>query len=375
MAEDWVAHVDPATSKTYYHNATTQETVWERPAALAPPPEEAEVEWVKHVLPCGKEYYEHTATEETSWTVPAGYHAAIAKRDWREREDPGSGELYYYNLRTQETSWEPPEGYAEAQLAKRDDGPPPEVTPRAGNPVAIFDTSVGSFEAEIYLDRVPVMASNFMDLAKKGFYNQTHVHRVTPGTMVWLGCPHSADLDHDSVGKGLPPVGPFQNLWTGETEERTDPGFIKEDRLDRTSNAAGCLAMVNAGRPGTTGSIFVISAVDNPDIDHFRKGAMKFPVFGKLLGAHSLALCRRLSEVAWTRSPAGHPRPEVPVRLSLISLRDGNTEAGVFRSAKDVYRAMAADSGPAAKKARVLPSPRMDDPWGPQYGRTPGGRT
>ena len=249
------------------------------------------------------------------------------------------------------------------------------MTPRAGNPVAIFDTSVGSFEAEIYLDRVPVMASNFMDLAKKGFYNQTHVHRVTPGTMVWLGCPHSADLDHDSVGKGLPPVGPFQNLWTGETEERTDPGFIKEDRSDRTSNAAGCLAMVNAGRPGTTGSIFVISAVDNPDIDHFRKGPMKFPVFGKLLGAHSLALCRRLSEVAWTRSPAGHPRPQVPVRLSLVSLRDGSTEAGVFRSAKDVYRAMAADSGPAAKKARVLPSPRMDDPWGPQYGRTPGGRT
>ena len=86
---------------------------------------------MKHVLPCGKEYYEHTATEETSWTVPAGYHAAIAKRDWREREDPGSGELYYYNLRTPETSWEPPEGYAEAHLAKRDDGPPPEVTPRA----------------------------------------------------------------------------------------------------------------------------------------------------------------------------------------------------------------------------------------------------
>jgi hypothetical protein len=36
------------------------------------------------------------------------------------------------------------------------------------NPVATFHTSVGDFSAEIYLDRVPITASNFIDLCKTG---------------------------------------------------------------------------------------------------------------------------------------------------------------------------------------------------------------
>ena len=36
------------------------------------------------------------------------------------------------------------------------------------NPVATFKTSVGQFSAEIYLDRVPITASNFIDLCQTG---------------------------------------------------------------------------------------------------------------------------------------------------------------------------------------------------------------
>ena len=35
--DDWVEHRDPATGKSYYHNAKTGETVWEIPTALAKP--------------------------------------------------------------------------------------------------------------------------------------------------------------------------------------------------------------------------------------------------------------------------------------------------------------------------------------------------
>lgn len=52
---------------------------------------------------------------------------------------------------------------------------------QAGNPVATFDTTMGSFSAELYLDRVPRTASNFIDLAQSGFYNGLHFHRVIPG--------------------------------------------------------------------------------------------------------------------------------------------------------------------------------------------------
>lgn len=34
------------------------------------------------------------------------------------------------------------------------------------NPIAVMDTSMGVMKVEIYLDRVPITASNFIDLAK-----------------------------------------------------------------------------------------------------------------------------------------------------------------------------------------------------------------
>ena len=39
------------------------------------------------------------------------------------------------------------------------------------NPVATFDTTMGEIKCEIYLDKMPITASNFIDLAKTGFYN------------------------------------------------------------------------------------------------------------------------------------------------------------------------------------------------------------
>ena len=39
------------------------------------------------------------------------------------------------------------------------------------NPIAVCKTSMGTFKAEIYLDKMPLTASNFIDLAQTGFYN------------------------------------------------------------------------------------------------------------------------------------------------------------------------------------------------------------
>ena len=46
---------------------------------------------------------------------------------------------------------------------------PTAVFPRSAtmaNPIAVMDTSMGVMKVEIYLDRVPITASNFIDLAK-----------------------------------------------------------------------------------------------------------------------------------------------------------------------------------------------------------------
>jgi cyclophilin family peptidyl-prolyl cis-trans isomerase len=52
------------------------------------------------------------------------------------------------------------------------------------NPIATFDTSKGAFKAELFLDKTPVTASNFIDLARTGFYDGLHFHRVIEGFML-----------------------------------------------------------------------------------------------------------------------------------------------------------------------------------------------
>jgi cyclophilin family peptidyl-prolyl cis-trans isomerase len=58
------------------------------------------------------------------------------------------------------------------------------------NPIAHFDTSLGSFSAEIYVDKMPITANNFVRLAKEGFYDGLHFHRVIKKFMVQFGCPY-----------------------------------------------------------------------------------------------------------------------------------------------------------------------------------------
>ena len=87
------------------------------------------------------------------------------------------------------------------------------VRERAGaeskNPVAKLETSMGTLYAEIYLDRVPRTASNFIDLAQSGFYNGVHFHRVIPHFMAQFGCPNARDLSGHSGRPGT--GGPLPN--------------------------------------------------------------------------------------------------------------------------------------------------------------------
>ena len=59
------------------------------------------------------------------------------------------------------------------------------------NPIATFSTTMGDIKCEIYLDQMPITASNFIDLANSGFYNGLHFHRVIPDFMDQFGCPYS----------------------------------------------------------------------------------------------------------------------------------------------------------------------------------------
>merc|ERR1719473_1350145 len=128
---------------------------------------------------------------------------------------------------------------------------------------------MGTMQVELYLDRVPRTASNFIDLARSGFYNGIHFHRVIPGFMNQFGCPHAKDPTSRRAGTGGPKDGTFKNLKTGGTEKRFNGGNIKDENISRDSNGPGTLSMANTGRPNSGGSQFFLNVADNKNLDWF----------------------------------------------------------------------------------------------------------
>lgn len=183
----------------------------------------------------------------------------------------------------------------------------------AGNPSAVFDTTMGSFTAELYLDRVPRTASNFIDLAKTGFYDGLHFHRVIPGFMNQFGCPHSKDPKSSRSGTGGPPDGTFKNLATGKDEKRTRGGNIQDENISKDSNVPGTLSMANTGQPNSGGSQFFLNVASNANLDWFSGGASKHPVFGKI--TEGMDVATKISKVKTQRD-----NPVVPIKMKSITI-------------------------------------------------------
>ena len=135
------------------------------------------------------------------------------------------------------------------------------------NPTATFETSLGTFTAEIFQDQMPVTAGNFLKLAKSGFYDGLHFHRVINEFMIQFGCEFSKDPASPRAGTGNSPFGRIQDEHPPE---------------HKLSNKPGTLSMANTGAPNSGGAQFFINTIDNSRLDWFTPGPSRHPVFGKV---------------------------------------------------------------------------------------------
>jgi len=169
------------------------------------------------------------------------------------------------------------------------------------NPIATFDTSMGTFKAEILLDEMPITAENFISLAKGGFYDGLHFHRVIKSFMIQFGCPHSKDPASPRCGTGGPPHGTIAD------EHPENAKF---------SNEPGTLSMANTGQPNSGGSQFFINTVHNNFLDWFSPGQSKHPVFGKISEGMDV-----VNAIETTKTGA-QDRPVTPVKVERITIED-----------------------------------------------------
>ncbi|MBA2299226.1 MAG: peptidylprolyl isomerase [Chloroflexi bacterium] len=110
---------------------------------------------------------------------------------------------------------------------------------------ATIATEIGDIDIELFDESAPKAAKNFIDLAKKGFYDDVIFHRVIPGFVIQGGDGQygkKTSLERGRVGTG-------------------GPGYKFEDEPVKGEYQRGSLAMANAG-PNTNGSQFFICTDD-----------------------------------------------------------------------------------------------------------------
>ena len=109
---------------------------------------------------------------------------------------------------------------------------------KAEGPQATIKTSLGEVRVQLFAKLAPKTVKNFVELAKKGYYNGVLFHRVIPGFMIQGGDPTGTGRGGESI--------------YGEAFE--------DEFSDQLFNFNGALSMANAG-PNTNGSqFFIVSA-------------------------------------------------------------------------------------------------------------------
>jgi peptidyl-prolyl cis-trans isomerase B (cyclophilin B) len=129
---------------------------------------------------------------------------------------------------------------------------------------AVIETKLGNIELRFFPDVAPNHVNNFIELAKKGFFDGTTFHRVIPGFMIQGGDPNTKNPDRSKHGMG-------------------GPGYtIKAEFNDKHHNR-GILSMARSSNPDSAGSQFFICVADSSFLDK------QYTVFGEVVSGMDVA--------------------------------------------------------------------------------------
>ena len=121
------------------------------------------------------------------------------------------------------------------------------------------------------MDKAPITAGNFLDLAKKKFYNGLSFHRLIAGFMVQGGCP---------LGTGT------GNYVDPETKQ---PRYIKhESHPELKHDKEGVVAMARTSDPDTASSQFFIDLGPQPFLNAGGADPYGYAVFGQVVDGMSV---------------------------------------------------------------------------------------
>ena len=154
---------------------------------------------------------------------------------------------------------------------------------------AVIETKFGNMELKFFPEIAPQHVTNFIDLAKKGFYDGTTFHRVIPGFMIQGGDPNSKNPDRSKHGSG-------------------GPGYTIKAEFNEKPHKRGVLSMARAAHPDSAGSQFFICVADSFFLDK------KYTVFGEVVLGMEVAD----KIVSRPRDKADNPLEKIEMKVKIV---------------------------------------------------------
>jgi len=154
---------------------------------------------------------------------------------------------------------------------------------------AIIETKFGNITLKFFPEVAPGHVKNFIDLAKKGFYDGTTFHRVIPGFMIQGGDPNSKDPNKSKHGQG-------------------GPGYTIKAEFNDKPHKRGTLSMARAGHPDSAGSQFFICVKDSSFLDK------QYTVFGEVESGME-AVDKIVSQ---ERDASDNPKDRIEMKVKIV---------------------------------------------------------
>ena len=123
---------------------------------------------------------------------------------------------------------------------------------------AVMDTSKGPIRLKLFADKTPNTVANFVNLARRGFYNKLRFHRVIPDFMI--------------QGGGF----------TAGMRQKDTRSKIQNEADNGLRNERGTIAMARTSDPHSATAQFFINTVNNDFLNHTGKTSQGwgYAVFG-----------------------------------------------------------------------------------------------
>jgi len=165
----------------------------------------------------------------------------------------------------------------------------PEEIKKMTETSAVIETKFGNIELRFFPDVAPNHVKNFIDLAKKGFYDGTTFHRVIPGFMIQGGDPNTKTQNRSRHGFG-------------------GPGYTVKAEFSEKLHKRGTLSMARSQDPDSAGSQFFICVADAPSLNG------KYTVFDEV--ASGMDVADKI--VSQARDKRDNPNNKIEMKIKII---------------------------------------------------------